>query len=465
MKRWHLTLGLFGVAVVGAVLAPRLMRLVSAPSTPEANVPISEVATDRSEGHLVLRAGLDQSAVRPGVPAERFLVVHATAHAVPGAAPRHPVDLAVVLDASGSMSAERKIEYARHAARQLASSLQPGDSYALVVFRDDVRVVVPAADHQDVAAIHSAIDEIVEGGGTNLYDGIKEGGAEVLRALDAGEVGRVVVLSDGHANVGVVAPHKLADLARGMREQDITLSTIGLGLDFSEDTLASLSDIGGGTYAFVGDPVELSEVLSRELGAAASVVARGTTITLLLPDGIEPIALLGWEATRVNGGWRVYVGDIQAGQTVKIIARVRVRAAAGDQPVATVEAMYEDLISERDTVSSAEVHVTATTDEAAIRDSLDRERALEARRALGGQLADRSTRAYQRGDVARSRALLDESQAMLRREAEELDIPELKELQRSLQQFGYTMDDNAPTSSEGKRAIKSQKERYRDLSR
>ncbi len=188
MQRWHLTLGLTGLAIGAALLAPRLTALlgpapVPAPPDPVPPVVVGEIRTTPVEvelpppstGHLTVEAGLDRTAVLSGHASDRFLTITVSAPENLGLSQRRPVDLAVVLDASGSMSARGKIDYAKRAAKLLASSMEAGDSYALVVFNDDASTVVPATSLTDVGAIHRAIDRVYEGGGTNLYAGMEHG--------------------------------------------------------------------------------------------------------------------------------------------------------------------------------------------------------------------------------------------------------------------------------------------------
>ena len=117
---------------------------------------------------------------------------------------RRPVDMAVVIDASGSMSARGKIDYAKRAAKLIASEMNRDDTFSLIAFNDEATTVISGASiSDDPSLIHRQIDRIYEGGGTNLFEGMARGASEVERVLDSEAVGRVVILSDGHANVGV----------------------------------------------------------------------------------------------------------------------------------------------------------------------------------------------------------------------------------------------------------------------
>lgn len=473
MQRWHLTVGLTGLALGAALIAPRLTAALHAdptpvPPPPVVTPPVAHVDAPpplpESTGHLVVDAGLDRTAVLEGRSAERFLTINVAAPDDIGASFRRPVDLAVVIDASGSMSARGKIDYAKRAAKLLASNMEHDDTYSLVVFNDDASTVVPATRASDVASIHRAIDRIYEGGGTNLYAGMDRGAREVRESLDQAAVGRVVVLSDGNANVGVTDGSALSRFAADLASDGVTLSTIGLGLDYNEDLLAQLADMGGGTYDFVDDPRELEGVFSDELERTASVVARRTSVEIRLPDGVEPVEVIGWDAVRTPDGWRVYLGDVYSGDTRKIVARVRVEgASAGEQPVASIVADYEDLIDDAMAQTHARAVATVTADQAEVDASIDPTRSAAASEAYGSWYLEKSTRAYAEGNQTRSRELLRQGQEVLRTAAEH--DPSLDSVADELREVEQVFEMNAPRSVEGRRAIKANKEMYRERSR
>jgi Ca-activated chloride channel family protein len=478
MKRWHLTFGLTSLAIGAAFLAPRLVGRgwsgevppPEPPVVPEVP-PVADVVPDEvpgiPAGHLVVDAGLDRTAVLRGDDAERYLTVTVTAPLETGRAVRRPVDLAVVMDTSGSMSARGKIDQARRAAKLLAAKMEPGDTYSLTVFNDDATVVVPATQVDDPTAIQLAIDRIYEGGGTNLYAGMDRGAREVRRSLREGTASRVVVLSDGNANVGVTDDNALVRFAADLAGDGIALSTVGLGLEYNEDLLARLSDVGGGTYDFVDDASQLESVFSDELARVASVVARGTTVHVKLPKGVVPVEVIGWDARPVGDGWDVYLGEVWAGDTKKIVTRVKIdgRLADGEHPVADVGAAYVDVVDGIDALATDTASVLVTGDRGRVAASVDRERSIEASRAVGSQFLDLSTRAYAQGERERSKDLAEQAVRTLRTTADALGDTTLQRDADEILDATHVYEMHAPTSSEGRTQIKLNKERFRDLAR
>lgn len=473
MQRWHMTAGLAVGVVAAALVAPRLSGFLTAPPpadpTPrpvDPAPPLPPPPSAAERGHLVVEARLDRAAVLAGEPNERFLVVTVSAPADIGASFRRPVDLAVVMDTSGSMTARGKIDYAKRAAKLLAGSMEPGDVYALVTFSDDARTIIPATSMGEAASIEHAIDRIYEGGGTNVYAGLQRGAEEIRRDLGDGNVGRIVLLSDGNANVGVTDPDALARYAAELTAQGISVSAVGLGLDYNEDLLAKIADIGGGTYDFVDDPRQLEAVFADELERSAAMVARGTEVTVRLPAGVQGLELIGWDATATGDGWRVRVGDIYAGQSRKITARVRITGDTdGPMTVADVSADWFDLVDNDAGHKTANAGAVVTRDAGVVASSVDKDTSAQALRAYGNWYLDRSTRAYQSGDRHEAKRLVAEGEELLRTNARQLAAPALAADADKLGQQSAVYDAYAPESDEGKRAVKQAKEDFRAIAR
>lgn len=468
MARWHLTLGLTAAAAAALLIAPRLVGTTSTPPSqlqlpvpPPAPAAVPGVPT----GGLRLEAGLDHTAV-VGHGEDRFLAITVTAPNDGGDALDRPVDLAVVIDASGSMSAQGKIEYARQAARLLASNLDRDDRFSLVTFNDAARTLIPAVPVDDLPALQRAIDGIYEGGGTNLYAGLEQGADQVRGSLRPGMVGRVVVLSDGHANVGLTSAEAFERFSAELAATGVAVSAIGLGRDYNEDLLAKMADLGGGSYDYVDDPKELAAVLADELERTSSVVARGVRVKVTLPPNVEPLDVIGWDATREADGWSVWLGDVYAGETRKIVTRVRVGAAdAGPLDVAAVSATYHDLLLDADAQSTTLARATVTTDRRAADASVDRDRAVAASRAWGAWHLEQSARAWEAGNREEARRQVTAGKAVLQQAAIDFAEPSLEGDAAQLNALGYVVEAAPADSYDGKGALKAAKEGYRELSR
>jgi Ca-activated chloride channel family protein len=476
MQRWHVTLGLSVTAVVGLLLAPRLLGMGGAPVAAPTPAPLPEqdvIATPPPAtpdglplGHLRVAASLDRTAVLAGGDNERFLTITVSAPAALGDGDRRPVDLSVVMDVSGSMAARGKMEEARRSAKALATQMGPADTFSLVVFNDDATTVIPARRMDDPRAVANAIDRIYEGGGTNLYAGMDRGAEQVRRSRTDGAVSRMVVLSDGNANIGITDPGALSRFAADLAADGITVSTVGMGLDYNEDLLAHLADLGGGSYHFVAPGTSMEHVFQQELVNTSTVVGQGTVVHVELPPEVSPVELIGWEGTRNGNGWDVFVGDVYAGGTKKVVARVRVRPTSGqgELAVAAVDARYHDIPDGRDAHTPGATTARVTTDAAAVKASTDQASGFAANRALGSWYLDQSTRAWERGNNAEAQSLAEQATATLRQAAADFDAPGLLEDAAIIEASTLPMATVPASSEAGRVQSKKNKELYRDLS-
>jgi Ca-activated chloride channel family protein len=208
----------------------------------------------------------DRRLIRAAGGSERFVLVELLA---PTPAPdpsrrRTPVNLAFVLDRSGSMAGRGKLELAKQGVLEALDRLEPGDRFAIVTYDDHVDVVV-ASTPASPEARHTAARElraIEPRGSTDLADGWLRGAEQVATHLGAGGVDRVLILTDGLANVGITDPAVLAGHAARLRARGVATSTIGVGEDFDESLLQALADAGGGQFYFPGSLPEIRDHLT-----------------------------------------------------------------------------------------------------------------------------------------------------------------------------------------------------------
>jgi Ca-activated chloride channel family protein len=463
MQRWHLTVGLASLALVAAIVAPRLIgngtasaAPVAPPAVPPAPVSVAEavpeIATPTAPAHVTVTAGLDRTAVAAGTSSERYLVVDVTAVAQVGE--RAPVDLAVVIDTSGSMRKQGKIQMARAAASRLASALSPGDELAMVGFSDRAYTfVLPQA--ANLNGVDDALAALHVGGETNLAAGIQRGGDEVFAGVSEG-VKRVVIVSDGYPTVGDTSGDGLAEQIAALRARGVAVSTIGLGVDFDEDLLARLSGSGGGSYAFADDPNALESAFRRELERTATLVARDTRVHVELPAGVELVEFVGRTATREGTGWNVDVGSLSAGESRKVVARVRIEAGApGSTAVAAVSASWDDRLDGTSGAARVDVATDVTPEVAAAEKSYDRDNNIAANEARSGWFMDQAARAFARGDAGEATEIARHAQVELQAPMAATPSPALDAVNDKLGAQGQRYADTPPMAkpSEARRMV------------
>ena len=258
---------------------------------------------------------------------------------------RKPVVLTLVVDISGSMGGE-KLALVQRGIEQLAGSLRPDDRAALVVFSDDARLVVP---HGQPAALRRAAAELATEGGTNAEAGLVLGYQVARQAFTPGASNRVMLLSDGVANIGETGPNGI--LARVAKEAaaGIELTTVGVGMEeYDDEMLETLADHGDGRYAYVDDRREIERLFSGELDGTLQTMAEEARAQVELdPRLVESWRQLGYEnraiADREFRYDSVDAGEIGPGHSVTALYEVKLRAAPRPgQPLALLKLRWRE---------------------------------------------------------------------------------------------------------------------------
>jgi len=311
-------LGLIGIAIgivpMVKVRAPLPPTIVEAP-------PLQRSA----DGLVRLTAGLSDPFVALGAEREVFMKIGLEARDVAGRPSRIPVNVAMVLDRSGSMAGE-KLEHAKSAARALVNRLGETDRFALITFGSDVTVayasspVTPAARDSMLAAI----DSIQDVGGTNLSGGIEAGVAQVRANASRYGVNRVILCSDGQANEGVVETEPLLAMSRHFADEGVKLSTIGLGLDFNEDVMMGLASHGDGRYHYLRDPDQLESIFVGEFNRATQAVASNVELTLAPQPGVRIEQIIGYPSQSMGVSSSIRVPDLSSGERLKVVVKLGV---------------------------------------------------------------------------------------------------------------------------------------------
>ncbi len=283
------------------------------------------------------------------------------------AAQRAPVNLALVIDKSGSMGGE-KIERARDAAREAVRRLSADDVVSLIVYDSGVRVLVPAGRVGDGEALHAAIAGIRSGGGTALHDGVVAGADELRKHIEGGYTHRVVLLSDGQANVGPQTPEALGSLGALLVREGISVTTVGLGLDYNEDLMARLARRSDGNTYFVARADDLARVFGEELGDVLDVVARRVRVDLEFPAGVRPVRVVGREGRIEDGRARIELNQLYGGQEKFALVEVEIAPGRkdGHRDIVRARVDYLDATDGRTRTAEARAAVRFTDDEAAV---------------------------------------------------------------------------------------------------
>ena len=281
---------------------------------------------------------------------------------------RPPVNLALVIDRSSSMHGD-KIVKAREAALEMLSRLAPDDRLAVIAYDTAVETLVPAQLVGDGREIAEVIRSIRPRGMTALFGGVSQGASEVRKALeDVRFSHRVILLSDGQANVGPNSPDELGNLGSALMKEGISVTTIGLGLGYNEDLMTRLAQRSDGNTYFVESSDELPQIFAAELGDVLNVVARRVVVDVEFPEGVRPLRFVGREG-RIDGRRaHVRLNQVYGGQEKFALIEVEVssRRKNARLPLATARVNYEDALNMRPVTREARGEVRFTDDHDAV---------------------------------------------------------------------------------------------------
>jgi Ca-activated chloride channel family protein len=312
-------------------------------------------AASTSADSVRLRLDVDR-AVLPANATEKAVVkIGLDGVRLPRRDQRPPVNLALVIDRSGSMAGD-KIAKAREAALEAVQRLAPDDIVALVTYDTTVQTLVPAQRVGDGRRLERAIRGIEVAGNTALYGGVTRGADEVRRHMeDRRFVNRVILLSDGLANVGPSSPEELGRLGASLVKEGISVTTIGLGLGFNEDLMTRLAQRSDGNTYFVEHSADLPRIFAAELGDVLSVVARRVVIEIEFPAGVRPIHFVGRDGTIRGQRAELTLNQLYGGQEKFALIEVEVAPsrAGAEIEIARASVSYEDALNQRSAKLSA----------------------------------------------------------------------------------------------------------------
>ena len=286
---------------------------------------------------------------------------------------RPPANIAIVLDKSGSMSG-LKMMRAKEAAIMAINRLGPRDTVSVIAYSGRVEIIQPSTRATDKELVTESIRRIYASGSTALFAGVTRGAAELRKYLSRNHINRVILLSDGQANVGPKSPSELGQLGEELSEEGISVTTIGLGLGYNEDLMTRLAQYSGGNHAFVESANDLARIFNREFNDVLSVVANDATINIRLRPGIKPIRVFGHKATIKGRSITVKINQIYAKQQKYVIVELEVPASqkASHVTLADIKTSYLDLGNKKRRSSNSQLKVATSESRQRATNSIDK---------------------------------------------------------------------------------------------
>lgn len=401
---------------VGAALGTVFAALLMSPRNASLAPSIAPAADDG----MAISARLVTSRILAGAQ-EQNLAVTITAPSPPRdlTIARPPLSLAIVIDRSGSMHGPA-IENAKAAALSVLRQLDSRDAFAVVTYSSSSETVLPMQRATDTnkAAARAAIETIEDDGGTCISCGLETGATEVARSPVDGGLRRILLISDGQANEGLYDRDELAQLAANKAARGVSITAVGVGLDFDEHTMRRLAEVGRGNYYFVEDTVALSAMFSRELGNLSQTVASDVRLVAIAGPGVRIEEAYGYPMSRAGGSVVVPVADLRAGETRKVVLRVTVAAAhEGPLVISQIDVGWHRVSDGAQRAAHAIAEVDVVDDPSAVAASVDPATMPIVEQALSARALEQAAAAYERGGMEEAKQVLDRRSEAVRANA------------------------------------------------
>ncbi|OZG71740.1 hypothetical protein BTA51_19050 [Hahella sp. CCB-MM4] len=238
-------------------------------------------------------------------------------------------NLVFLIDVSGSMQGEDRLDLVKQALTSLTYQLRPDDQISIVVYAGAAGVILPPTFAYQKSRIIEALDQLEAGGSTNGGEGIQLAYSLAQKAYIEGGINRIILCTDGDLNVGITDTNQLKSLVEANRERGISLTTLGFGLgNYNDHLMEQLADIGNGNYAYIDNYSEARRVLVDQANSTLMTIAKDVKIQIEFnPEVVNEYRLIGYENRLLNradfNNDKVDAGDIGAGHTVTAIYEIR----------------------------------------------------------------------------------------------------------------------------------------------
>jgi len=278
---------------------------------------------------------------------------------------RADANLTFVIDVSGSMREPGRLDLVQEALHTLIDELRPTDAVAIVAYSTTARVIQPMTPVSEKADLHRAVDALAPEDSTNLEAGLVTGYRVAREGFREGVTNRVILLSDGLANVGNTTPEAILTQVRESAGKDIALLCVGVGRQYGDHLMEQLADNGEGFAVYVSSLEQARRIFVERLPGTLAVRARDAKVQVVFdPETVVSHRLIGFDNRAVaDEDFRndaVDGGELGPGHSVTalyaVTLRPRVGAAGSYRPVATVTARWLDPETGRPSEATARVH-------------------------------------------------------------------------------------------------------------
>lgn len=236
---------------------------------------------------------------------------------------RPDLNLSLVLDRSGSMAGAKMIR-AREAAMFCVDQMLSTDRLSVVTFDDHIEVLFPSEPVTNKQSMKDLISRVSERGSTALHEAWVRGGLAISEQMLETGINRVLLITDGLANVGITNTDEIVTQAMGLYQRGVSTSTIGIGADFNEDLLMPMAQAAGGNAWHVVEPNDMQHIFQIELEGLIAQFAHTVSLSLIPADGVRVVDMLNDFDLTETGRYRL--PNLQAGSPLDIVVQLKVGA-------------------------------------------------------------------------------------------------------------------------------------------
>jgi len=280
---------------------------------------------------------------------------------------RPPANIVLLVDVSGSMAGDDRIELVKRSFSDMVDHLGPRDRVSIVTYADGAAVHLASTSNR--GRIKAALQSLSTGGGTAGGEGLRLAYAQARSARMPGGINRVMIASDGDFNVGMSDTASLKAYIEKERDDGVTLTTLGVGGRFNDNLMETLADAGNGSAAFLDDDLEARKVLRDELESSIHMIAKDVKAQVEFnPAAVSSYRLVGYQnrrlAERSFDDDEVDAGEIGSGHQVTAIYEVFPTPGLGVVDVASKRRYAANRVRSETSGGQAMPSATSAGDEA-----------------------------------------------------------------------------------------------------
>ena len=281
----------------------------------------------------------EKMAAKTDAATEMLVLIRVTPPAAGVGKKRPQLNLGLVLDRSGSMAGE-KLEAVKRAAIFAVHQMQSSDRVSVSVYGSEVETIAPSTLARDKTALNRRIERISIEGMTALHDGWMAGATQVAAHLENDRLNRVLLLTDGLANVGETDPRRICENVKGLAARGVSTTALGVGDDFNEDLLQGMADSGDGNYYFIEGAADLETIFAAELSGLMATLGRKVSLGLEPCNGTGVCDVLS-DLNRNELG-RLMLSNLVAGKALEVVVKLTIPPLARENDVCLVRLAFDD---------------------------------------------------------------------------------------------------------------------------